>query len=103
LFCDGQAAVGVRKLSSSQYLFEFSKHDQSTEITLRWNESAQIYDNSANKNPFVVPSDIWPYYLDTSLPSFDIVINEVLTANSSGIKSSWEIALIGLNFIIKAQ
>lgn len=88
LFCDGQAAVGVRKLSSSQYLFEFSKHDQSTEITLRWNESAQIYDNSANKNPFVVPSDIWPYYLDTSLPSFDIVINEVLTANSSGIKSS---------------
>lgn len=28
LICNGRAAVGVRKLSSSQYLFEFSKHDQ---------------------------------------------------------------------------
>lgn len=87
LLCDGKPAASYSELSSSQYLFKFDKKEQDGQVTVSWNSNAKIYDKSPNKNPFEIPSTQWSYTVDTQLPDSDIVINEFLASNSSGLKT----------------
>ena len=89
LLCNGKPAIGLQSFSPNQYLFEFEVQDINSEIIFNWSENAQIVDVSPNENQFTPPPEVWIYFLDANRPHFDVVINEFLAVNDSGIVDSF--------------
>lgn len=87
VLCNDTTAMEVEEITSSQYLFKFPKFDIDGPVTLKWNSTANISDNSPNHNPFIPPTESWSYTLSASVPDSDVIINEFLASNTTGLQT----------------
>ncbi len=87
VLCNDIPATEVEEITSSQYLFKFPKFDIEGPVTLKWSPAAEIKDNSPNNNPFVPPTESWGYTLSTSIPDSEVIINEFLASNTTGLQT----------------
>jgi len=87
VLCNDTTAMEVEEITSSQYLFKFPKFDIEGPVTLKWNSTANISDNSPNHNPFIPPTESWSYTLSASVPDSDVIINEFLASNTTGLQT----------------
>jgi len=87
LLCDGKVASNIRKLNSSQYLFEFSGIGQNQRVFFNWDPDTKICDASPNANPFSPAGIEWYYDVQTDLPAPKVQINEIMAVNSSALKN----------------
>jgi hypothetical protein len=81
LLVNGQPATNLIQQGVQSYLFAFAQPATGL-VSLAWAPTHGITDVAAVPNPFAGGS--WNYTLDPNLPPYDILINEVLSANVNG-------------------
>ena len=82
LLINGFPAVGLTRFSAGRYLFQFASPGVGL-VRLQWIGTSGITDLAASPHPFA--GGAWTVRLDPTAPHGDLVINEILAANHSGL------------------
>ncbi len=83
LLVNGQPATRVSGVAAGPYVFEFSAPSTGL-VTLKWVSGHGIVDAITEEHPFTGPG--WSCTVNPGLPAEDVIINEFLAENVSGIK-----------------
>ncbi len=76
-------ATNVFAAAPGQYVFEFAQPAAGT-VTVAWADAHGIADLAAPPNPFAGGS--WTLTLDTNPPVTGVILNEIMAANSTGLR-----------------
>lgn len=83
LHINGVPATGVTRSPGGPYVFQFPSQPAGA-VTMQWAAGAGITDQAVPANPFA--GGTWSYTVDPNLAAANLVINEFLAANISGLQ-----------------
>lgn len=82
LLINNQPATNVTRIPAGPYIFQFPTPTPGT-VQVRWANTHGIADQASSPNPFAGGS--WTYVYDPNASPGDLVINEFLASNQSGL------------------